>query len=44
MILEILASYALLQCAIVFARLVRRRRDVLHYVSRLSRTNRARYR
>jgi hypothetical protein len=34
MILETLAIYALLQCTTVVARLIGRRRDVFHYVSR----------
>ncbi len=34
MILEILAIYVLMQCTSVLARLIGRRRDVLHYVSR----------
>jgi hypothetical protein len=34
MIMEILAIYVLMQCASVVARLIGRRRDVLHYVSR----------
>jgi hypothetical protein len=41
MILEILAIYALLQCITVVTRLIGRRRDVLHYVSRSSPANRA---
>jgi hypothetical protein len=34
MILEILAIYVLIQCSSVFARLIGRRRDVFHYVTR----------
>jgi hypothetical protein len=34
MILEVVAVYVLMQCASVVARLIERRRDVLHYVSR----------
>jgi hypothetical protein len=34
MILEILAAYALLQCATAFARLIGHRHDVLHYVAK----------
>lgn len=34
MILETLAIYALIQCIMIFARSVGRRRDVLYYVSR----------
>jgi hypothetical protein len=34
MILEILAIYVLIQCTSVLARLIGRRHDVLHYVTR----------
>jgi hypothetical protein len=34
MILEVLAIYVLIQCSSVFARLIGRRRDVFHYVTR----------
>jgi hypothetical protein len=38
MILEILAMFLLLQCVNMISRLIGRRRDVLHYVSKPDRT------
>jgi hypothetical protein len=34
MIIEIITIFSLIQCANLLSRLIERRRDVLHYVSR----------